>query len=272
MGEKHLDTFWRAAGTESIGLQRSARGNPILSGQLAVFNVWTEIRSPIEGHFMERLLPSVFKKTIMERAKQIRVLFQHGRDAIAGDKPLGTIIDLPNDGTSQRYEVELFDVSYVNDLLPALEQGQFGSSFSARDIRSTTEHNPERSDVNPQGIMEVSREELMLREFGPVTFPAYEGATAGLRSVTDDFIQPALRELLAVLGIQVPVGTSTMNIAPSWVDNFSEPAKLRAVALDKIEEPEPEREATTSENEPQHSAEEDVNESEEEMPSWQLRR
>jgi len=26
-------------------------------------------------------------------------------------------------------------------------------------------------------------------EFGPVTFPAYEGATAGVRSLTDDFIQ-----------------------------------------------------------------------------------
>ena len=257
---KQLDTFWRAAGTDSLDISRSAKGNPILSGELAVFNEWTEIRSPFEGHFMERIAPSAFKKTINERVDRIRVLFQHGRDSVAGDKPLGQIRDMPNDGKSQRYNVELFNVSYVNDLLPALEAGQFGSSFSARDIRSSETKRPERSDFNPERLPEVTREELMLREFGPVTFPAYESATAGLRSVTDDFLQPGLQDLLAALGWKPPV--------------------LRAETLEP-EEPEPEAEAdeppaepdpASAEGEPPHSEEEQTEEREEELPSWQLRR
>ena len=248
---KQLDTFWRAAGTDSLDIKRSVDGNPILSGELAVFNEWTEIRSPFEGHFMERIAPSAFKKTISERADKIRVLFQHGRDSMAGDKPLGKIRSMPNDGQSQRYEVELFNVSYVNDLLPALEAGQFGSSFSARDVRSKEDSRPEPSDSNPDGLPEVTRQELMLREFGPVTFPAYESTSAGLRSVTDEFLQPGLRDFFAAIGWQPPV--------------------IRAEAPE--EEPEPaEPEPAPVDDEPPHSEEEKTEEREEELPSWQLRR
>jgi len=248
-----LDTFWRAAGPDSLDLQRSGRGNPILSGELAVFNQWTEIRSPIEGHFMEQIAPGAFKKTLADRADRIRVIFQHGREQPQGEKPLGKILDMPNDGSSQRYEVELFQVSYVDDLLPALANGQFGSSFSARDIKSSSERRPEPSDQNPDGIEQVTRNELMLREFGPVTFPAYEQATAGLRSVTEDAIQPMLAEMFAALGLEIPV--------------------IRAAALEPEEPEQPEEGEETEDESSRSTREQETSEQTPEEvaePSWRL--
>jgi hypothetical protein len=37
-------------------------------------------------------------------------------------------------------------------------------------------------------LKERTVKEARLMEFGPVTFPAYAGATAGVRSLTDDFL------------------------------------------------------------------------------------
>jgi len=254
-------TFWRAADYE-LEIERSAKGNPILRGVLLRFNEWNEINSPLEGHFMESFTPSVFKKTISENIAKIRAIFQHGRDPQIGDKPLGRIRDMPNDGVAQRYEVELFRASYVDDLLPALEAGQFGSSFSARNITSVTRNKVEASDYNPEALPEVVRKELAMREFGPVTYPAISSATAEIghmRSLTDDHLQPAWAELLTTMGWQ--------------------PSTVRAATLEPDEEPEPEaepaeaepEETTPPDDEPEHSADE-VDKREEETPSWQLRR
>ena len=51
---------------------------------------------------------------------------------------------------------------------------------------------PKVSAMNPRGLPERTVSEAAVREFGPVTFPAYEGATAGLRSMTDEFIFSSL--------------------------------------------------------------------------------
>jgi hypothetical protein len=46
----------------------------------------------------------------------------------------------------------------------------------------------EASAHNPKGLPERTLQELRLHEFGPVTFPAYETATAEVRSLTDSFM------------------------------------------------------------------------------------
>ncbi len=48
--------------------------------------------------------------------------------------------------------------------------------------------------MNPQGLPERTISELRLYEFGPVLFPAYQGATAAVRSMTDEFLFAALIE------------------------------------------------------------------------------
>jgi HK97 family phage prohead protease len=167
---------------------------PVMAGHFAVFNQWTEINSFWEGNFMERFAPGAFKKTIREQRDRMRVLFQHGMDPQVGDKPLGPIRDLKEDDEGAAYEVPLLDAAYVRDqVLPGLQAGLYGASFRFRVMREEIVDEPDPSDSNPHGLPERTVKEAQVMEFGPVTFPAYEGATAGVRSLTDDFILTCFR-------------------------------------------------------------------------------
>ena len=168
-------------------------GDGHLVGHFAVFDQWTRIASFWEGEFMERIAPGAFKKTIKERADQIRVLFQHGRDPQIGDKPLGTIETLAEDDQGAAYDVKMFDTSYNRDLLPGLEARQYGASFRMQVMIDELDQEPDPSEENPQGIPERTIKEIKLYEFGPVTFPAYENATAGIRSLTDEMVEWAIK-------------------------------------------------------------------------------
>lgn len=154
---------------------------PTMFGHLAVFDQWTEIRSSWEGNFMERLAPGSFAKTIRDGGKNVKVLYDHGQGAI-GNMPLGSITDLREDATGVYYEVALLSADYVRELIPALRAGLLGASFRFQVVRDDWNENPARSDFNPNRIPERTIRELRMAEFGPVTFPAYTEATAGVRS------------------------------------------------------------------------------------------
>lgn len=164
----------------------SEDGMPTLTGHFAVFDEFTEIDSLYEGNFLERIAPGAFKKTMKEQRDDIKVLFQHGHDPQIADKPLGKIESLREDEQGGFYEVSLLDTAYVRDLLPGLEAGLYGASFRFRVVAEDYNKEPERSDHNPAGIPERTITEARLYEFGPVTFPAYASATAGVRSLTDE--------------------------------------------------------------------------------------
>ena len=163
-------------------------GMPVLHGHFAVFDRWTEIDSLWEGQFMESISPGAFKKTIQENRANMRVLFQHGKDPAIGDKVLGPITELREDDQGAYYEVQLLDTSYNRDLLPGLQAGLYGASFRFSVMKEALEQRPQRSDWNPEGLPQRKVQEARLREFGPVTWPAYADATAGIRSLTDEFI------------------------------------------------------------------------------------
>jgi HK97 family phage prohead protease len=170
---------------------------PTLTGHFAVTNQWTEINSIYEGRFMERFAPGAFKKTLRERGDKIKVLFQHGRDPQIGDKPLGAIRDVREDNQGAYYEVPLLDAPYVREtLLPGLRAGLYGASFRFQvETEAQTDH-PDPSEHNPRGLPERTVKEARVMEFGPVTFPAYEGASAdvrsAMRSLTDSFRSPSV--------------------------------------------------------------------------------
>lgn len=168
-------------------------GMPTMVGHFAVFNQWTEINSMWEGNFLERISPGAFKKTIRENRDAMRVLFNHGQDFQIGDKVLGPIDTLREDSEGPYYEVPLFDTSYNRDLVPGLEAEVYGASFRFRVMKEEFVKSPERSDHNPNGLPERTIKEAQVMEFGPVTFPAYAGASAGvrndmLRSLTDSYV------------------------------------------------------------------------------------
>jgi HK97 family phage prohead protease len=181
LGERGATAPSRAAGEDATGRT--------LYGRFAVFNQWAEIDSLFEGHFMERFAPGAFSTTIAEDRGRMRVLFQHGRDPQIGNKVLGPIATLREDGIGAYYEVPLLDTAYVAELVPGLEAGLYGSSFRFRMMREEFIERPGLSRYNPQGLPERTVLEAQVPEFGPVTFPAYMGATSGVRSLTDWWLE-----------------------------------------------------------------------------------
>ncbi len=163
-----------------------------LHGHFAVFNRWAQIESWYEGTFLERIAPGAFAQTFAERADKIRVLYDHGHDPSIGNKPLAAPSVLREDKTGAYYEAELFEASYVDDLLPALRAGQMGASFRFR-VTDESWVEPSRATThNPSKLPERTITGTELYEFGPVTFPAYADATAGVRSGSDQFIEQLL--------------------------------------------------------------------------------
>lgn len=199
---------------------------PTLVGRLATYNEWGHVKSRLEGEFVERMSPGAFTKTLGEHRAQIRVLFQHGEHPTVGMFPLGTIEDLNETRAGVDYAVKMFDTDYNRELLPALEAGQFGSSYTFRapkDKRSI-EYRPKRSDYNPEGLPEVTVQEVRMFEFGPCMFPVYAGTSAGVRSMTDEFVfarlgadPQRLRELLTTVPDApiLPAATEALSTEPS---------------------------------------------------------
>lgn len=145
-----------------------------LSGYAAVFDVDTEING-WEGRFIESIRPGAFAKTLTERGDKVKVLFNHGFDA-AGQMPLGKPTRLEEDTRGLFYEVPLPDTSLNRDLVPLLRSGAIdGSSFRFSVVREQITEG-EGGALPRRDVLEAK-----LYELGPVTFPAYEAATAGVR-------------------------------------------------------------------------------------------
>lgn len=212
---------------------------PVMFGYLARFDEWAEIDSDFEGHFMERVAPGAFKKTITENKGRMRALFQHGQDPQIGDKPLGPIEVLEEDRQGAYYEVPLLDAPYVREtILPGLRAGLYGASFRFAVQREEFKRDTMPSDYNPKGLPERTLKELALREFGPVTFPAYDTATAGVRSLTGPMLRRELvrmdTEDLSYLGQMIDLGTSYIAEQDDPGDEVNIP-KMEAVLAQLVE-------------------------------------
>jgi len=213
-----------------VELRAEDDAKPTLFGHFAVFDQWTEIDSAFEGHFMERLAPGAFLKSISEKRDRIRVLFQHGQDPQIGNKPLGPIAELREDKIGAYYEVPLSDTSYNRDLTQLLRDGLLGASFRFSVMKEDFRKSASKSPYNPDGLPERTIQEVDLMEFGPVTFPAYASATAGVRSDTDDYIRHLLvpefdeiREALKALQALPSVGAGATHS-----DEASRPLKFHS--------------------------------------------
>lgn len=160
---------------------------PIMFGHFSRFNEWTEINSYFEGQFLERIAPGAYRKTFKERRNEIRVLLQHGRDPEIGDKPIAEIVELREEEEGAYHESRLLD-GLPELIVSGLRAGLYGQSFRMEIMREDWVEEPKLSDANPTGLPERTIKEIRLHEFGPVTFPAYKNTTAGVRSLTDEFV------------------------------------------------------------------------------------
>jgi HK97 family phage prohead protease len=182
-----------------------------LFGHFAVFNKWTEINSMWEGNFMERIAPGAFADTIAERGDRIKVLYDHGQDPSIGNKPLGTIESLSEDAKGAAYEVRLIDTPYNRDfIIPAARANLLGASFRFRVTAEEWDNAPSASKANPAKLPERTITGAEVFEFGPVTFPAYEAASAAVRCGTDRFLDSLLTDPRFVARMVERVGIKTV--------------------------------------------------------------
>ncbi len=156
--------------------------------RFARFDAWNEIDSWFEGRFLERVARGAFRKTMTERAGRVVSLFNHGADPQIGDKVLGPIEDMGERADGPWMTVALMDTSYGRDLLPGLRAGLYGASYMFRVIAEDWNDKPERSEHNPLGLPERTIREVKLYEAGPVTFPADEDTSVGVRSGTHRYL------------------------------------------------------------------------------------
>jgi len=112
------------------------------------------------------------------------VLFQHGNDQV-GKQPLGLPREIREDDQGARFEVDLFD-GVPELILGGLRAGAYGASFQFSVRREDWVRSPSASPSNPDGIPERTVREARVMEFGPVTFPAYTGSTAAVRSLAQE--------------------------------------------------------------------------------------
>ncbi len=178
-----------------------------MTGYPIVFDTWTEINS-YEGRFKERIGDKALTKTLAENRDQIKVLFNHGMDPSIGDKPLGRPSLMEPDTRGLYAETPLSETSYNDDLLALMRDGTLdGQSFRFTAVKDEWVK-PRRSGDIPERTVT----ELRLYEFGPVTFPAYQAATVGLRSRTEfgawlNLDDEKRSEIARILGISFDLRT-----------------------------------------------------------------
>ena len=194
-------------------------GRRTLTGVPIVFDQWTEING-WEGRFKERIAPGALTKTLAERGDKVKVLYNHGYDPQIGEKPLGkpSVMDVRSEGLY--VEVPLADTSYNKDLEALIDVGALdGMSFRFGVVADEWE---ERDSELPERTIT----ELRLYELGPVTFPAYEATTLGVRSRTEYEDYRARREYL-------DTQVSKSEIAPVGVEADESPDPVRDLSKEK---------------------------------------
>jgi HK97 family phage prohead protease len=166
---------------------------PILEGRMMPYDEWTEVRSPIEGHFMERFAPGSLAKTMAEQADRIRVMFEHGFDSVFGKQAIAAVDEMRDEADGAYYRASLLQ-GVPELLISGLRRGLYGSSIRYAPVKWERVRSPKASDHNPESIPEHTVREAAMKEFSVVPFPQYSGATAMVRSSTYELVA---RQLLA---------------------------------------------------------------------------
>lgn len=182
----------RAAGEGSSG------GIDIIDGHWAVTDVWAKLRD-LFGPYMERVAAGAFGKTIDERRDQIQSLFNHGKDARFGAKPLGAFTELREDDTGLWSEVPLDPDPLHEYLAASIRSGAITGGSIMFDIIDETWR---FGDETESGLDERTINEVRLYEAGPVTFPAFEATDLSVRSIDPQLaaaLAPEQRPLIADL-------------------------------------------------------------------------
>jgi HK97 family phage prohead protease len=158
-------------------LRASADGRT-MSGYAAVFGSPTRIFER-NREFMESVARGAFSRTIAAKDRVV-LMFDHGQHPLIGGMPLGKITDMREDDHGLWIEARLSDHFLADIVGTAIaDEAITGMSFrfsvpDGGDVWDRTGDMPTRT-IN----------EVKLYELGPVTMPAYDTTSVGVRSVLD---------------------------------------------------------------------------------------
>lgn len=163
------------ADIQPVTIKREDGKPTVVQGYGAVFyradNPGTEYW--LFSDLVERIGRSSFDRSLSEK-EDVRALFNHDVNQIMGRTAAGTL-RLSVDQIGLRYEFDLPDSPNGQNLLQSLERKDVtGSSFSFDMLKV------QYSEENDYFVRETL--DVRLYDVGPVTFPAYTAATAGLRA------------------------------------------------------------------------------------------
>jgi HK97 family phage prohead protease len=191
---------------EDLHIVRSENGGDgrTMEAFAAVFNTETGIRDH-EGRYLEIIDPAAFNKRVadLKRSRQgfgqVKVLFNHGRDmegapAERFQMPVAVPVSIEATPRGLLTRSRFVSTALGDEVLELVRSGAVTAmSFTGQIIRSDPHlsrggrHRPDSAGR----LTTVRRLELGLREFGPVLFPAYEGAEiAGVRMSTPGAWEP----------------------------------------------------------------------------------
>lgn len=186
------ELVFRATEPAAMRFRDEGEGARVVEGRMMPYGEWTEVRSAIEGHFLESFAVASLAKTILEQAQKLRALFEHGLDRAFGRQTIAEIDELRDEPDGAYYRMSLLD-GLPPLLVSGLKRGLYGSSVRFRPEKMDRARFPKRSEYNPDGIEERTVREASIRELSITAFPVYAGATAHVRSLTDEF---AAKQLL----------------------------------------------------------------------------
>jgi len=172
-----------------LRLERRENDKPVITGYAAVFYRKGDAQTEYQmwPDLVERIMPGAFDAAIKEN-DDARGLFNHDRNQLLGLRSSGTL-RLSVDKVGLKYEIDAPDTQAGRDTVTLLERGDIpGSSFSFLAGGSYAKRGKvvwvtETVDGQTVDIREVH--ELELFDVGPVTWPAYEGTSAGIRSCSE---------------------------------------------------------------------------------------
>ena len=174
----------------SVTIETRSDGKPTAVGYAAVFHDPKDEGSEYKlgRNIRERIAATAFNRALNE-SHDARALFNHDPNHLLGRVGAGTL-RLSVDQRGLKYEIDLPDTQAGRDVAESIKRGDLkGSSFSFSIPPGGEEWREGKGEPSVRTIKDVN-----LFDVGPVTYPAYEATTTGLRNEGGDESERSLAE------------------------------------------------------------------------------
>lgn len=168
-----MERRYLAANIANVAIRAEGDGTGMIHGYGAVYYDGTpNTEYQLWPGMVERIMPGAFARAVNQK-DDARALFNHDTNMVLGRVSAGTL-RLAEDNRGLRYEIDPGDTSVYRDVSAFIKRRDVqGSSFAF----NVTDEQPRKE--NGIRIREIRGVELF--DVGPVTFPAYESTSTGIR-------------------------------------------------------------------------------------------